>query len=141
MDANTQATDVRPENDAHDTNARQPAANTLHQSKDKLLLDLKAVVDDAQALLKEAVDASAERVAGVPAYLDDRLNAVKDNLQHVKSAMAAKAKHATLATEHYVRENPWRAIGFAVAASVVISFLVVRASLPALGKTRGPGKS
>lgn len=140
MDATTHATDV-PQDDAHDNNARQPSAKALERSKDKALLELKSVVDDAQALLKEVVDASAERVAGVPAYLDDRLNAVKDNLQHVKNAMSAKAKHATLATEHYVRENPWRSIGFAVAASVVISILLVRVSLPALDKMRGAGKS
>jgi ElaB/YqjD/DUF883 family membrane-anchored ribosome-binding protein len=108
MDANTQAVDVPLENDAHDANARQHGAKALHRSKDKLLLDLKAVVDDAQALLKEAVDSSAESVAGVPAYLDDRLSAVKDNLQRVQGAMAAKAKHATAATNQYVRENPWR---------------------------------
>lgn len=141
MDANTQVVDVPPENDAHGTNLQQHGANALHRSKDKLLLDLKAVVKDAQALMKEAMDSSAESVAGVPAYLDDRLSAVKDNLQRVKGAMAAKAKHATAATDQYVRENPWRAIGFATAASVVISLLLVRASLAALGKTRGARKS
>lgn len=141
MDANTQVVDIPPENDAHDTNLQQQGANALHRSKDKLLLDLKAVVKDAQALMKEAMDSSAESVAGVPAYLDDRLSAVKDNLQRVKGAMTAKAKHATAATDQYVRENPWRAIGFATAASVVISLLLVRASLAAFGKTRGARKS
>lgn len=141
MDANTQVADVPLENDAHDTNARQHGANALHRSKEKLLLDLKTVVEDAQALMKEAVDSSAESVAGVPAYLDDRLSAVKDHLQHVKGAMAAKAKHATATTDQYVRENPWRSIGFATAASVVISLLLVRATLPVLGKMRGAGNS
>lgn len=141
MDTNTQAADVSLENDAHDTNARQHGAKALHRSKDKVLLDLKAVVDDAQALLKEAVDSSAESVAGVPAYLDDRLSAVKDNLQRVKGAMAAKAKHAAAATDQYVRHNPWQSIGLFVAASVVVSLLLSRASLTAINKAGGGGKS
>lgn len=139
MDANTQAVETA-QDATHDANAPQHSAKALERSTDKVLLELKAVVDNAHALLKEAVDASAERVAGEPTYLDDRLDAVKDSLRHMKGATAARAKNATLATEHYVRENPWRSIGFAVAASVVISFLVVRAGLPALGKMRGPGK-
>jgi ElaB/YqjD/DUF883 family membrane-anchored ribosome-binding protein len=141
MDANTRAVDIPLENDAHDTSTRQHGAKALYRSKDKLLVDLKAVVEDAQALMKEAVDSSAESVAGVPAYLDDRLSAVKDNLQRVKGAMADQARHAAAATDQYVRENPWRSIGVATAASVVISLLLVRATLPALGKMRGAGKS
>lgn len=141
MNANNQAMNVSLENDTHEINARQQGAKALHQSKDKLLLDLKAVVEDAQMLMKEAVDASAESVAGVPTYLDDRLSAVKENLQRVKGAMAAKAKLATAETNRYVRENPWRAIGFAMAASVVISLLLVRGSLSAQSKSWGAGKS
>jgi ElaB/YqjD/DUF883 family membrane-anchored ribosome-binding protein len=141
MDANTRAVDVPLEHDANDTSPRQHGENVQLRSKDKLLADLKAVVEDAQALMKEAVDSSAESVAGAPAYVEHRLNAVKYNLQHMKGAMAAKAKHATTATEQYVRENPWRSIGYVAAASVVISLLLVRASLRALGKMRGAGKS
>ncbi len=141
MDANTQTVDVPLEKDAHATTIRQHGAKALDRSKNKVLLELKAVVDDAQALLKESVDSSAESVAGIPAYLDDRLSAVKNNLQHVKGAMAANARHAAKTTEQYVRENPWRFIGLAAAASVVISLLLVRASLPVLGKILDQGRS
>ena len=108
----------------------------LQQSKDKLLADLKAVVDDAQALLKEAVDTSAEGISAVPAYLEDRMNAVKSNFERVKSAIESKAKNATAVTNVYVQENPWKSMGIATAASVLVTILLVSACAPAVGKNR-----
>ena len=108
----------------------------LQQSKDKLLVDLKAVVNDAQALLKEAMDTSAEGLSAVPAYLEDQLSAVKSNFERVKSAIETKAKNATAVTNVYVQENPWKAVGIAAAASVFVSILLVSACAPAFGKSR-----
>ena len=118
------------------TAASVHGVKALQQSKDKLLADLKAVVDDAQALLKEAVDTSAEGISAVPAYLEDRMNAVKSNFERVKSAIESKAKNATAVTNVYVQENPWKAVGIAAAASVFVSILLVSACAPAFGKSR-----
>jgi ElaB/YqjD/DUF883 family membrane-anchored ribosome-binding protein len=103
-------------------------------SKDKLMLDLKAVVSDAQALLKEAADTSVGSIAGVPAYLEDRLCAVKDNFSRVKGTIESKAKSATAATDTYVRENPWKSLGFATAASVILSCLLISACVSGTSK-------
>ncbi|HTE15517.1 MAG TPA: hypothetical protein VK642_10610 [Burkholderiales bacterium] len=122
-------------NDAH-----QHGLKALDRGKDKLLLDLKAVVEDAQALMKEAVDSSAQGMSSVPAYLEDRLSTVKDHLQQAKSAVEAKAKHAAAATDQYVRDNPWKSVGFATAATICLSVLVVSASLASLWRTFGDKK-
>jgi ElaB/YqjD/DUF883 family membrane-anchored ribosome-binding protein len=116
------------------TNAH--GVKVLQQSKDKLLADMKTVVDDAQALMKEAVDTSAQGINAVPAYLEDRLSAVKCNLQQVRSAFEAKAKQAGTVTDHYVRENPWKSLGVVTAASVFASILLVRACASTFSKNR-----
>lgn len=108
----------------------------LQQSKDKLVADLKVVVDDAQALLKEAMDTSAEGITAVPAYLEDRMNAVRGNLQRVKGAIESRAKQATAVTHDYVQENPWKSIGLVAAASVIISFLLLGACASTTSKHR-----
>jgi ElaB/YqjD/DUF883 family membrane-anchored ribosome-binding protein len=108
----------------------------LQQSKDKLVADLKLVVDDAQALLKEAMDTSAEGIHAVPAYLEDRLNAVKGNLQRVKGAIESKAKQATTVTHVYVQENPWKSLGIVAAVSVMMSILLVGAVASAAANHR-----
>jgi ElaB/YqjD/DUF883 family membrane-anchored ribosome-binding protein len=103
---------------------RAHGVKALQQSKDKLVADLKLVVDDAQALLKEAMDTSAEGITAMPAYLEERLNAAKGNLQRVRSAIESRTKQATAVTHVYVQENPWKSIGIAAAASVIMSFLL-----------------
>lgn len=108
----------------------------LRQSKDKLLADLKTVVDDAQALMKEAVDTSAESITAVPAYLQERLCAVKSNFHRAKSALGSTASHATAVTDKYIRENPWKSLGIVTAASVVVSIAVVSACACAIDKNR-----
>jgi len=124
--------------DAQDNSHHKVTA--LHRGKDKLLLDLKAVADDAQALMKEAVASSAKSIGGVSAFLENRLCAVKDNLQRTKDAMKTRAKHATAATNQYVKENPRKVMGFAGAAGVVVSILLVRAWIRAAGKASGDEK-
>ena len=116
------------------TNAH--GVKVLQQSKDKLLADMKTVVDDAQALMKEAVDTSAQGINAVPAYLEDRLSAVKSNFQRAKSALEAKAKQAGTVTDLYVRENPWKSLGVVTAASVFVSILLVSACASTFSKNR-----
>ena len=112
----------------------------LDRSKDKLLSDLRAVVEDAQALMKEAVDTSAQGVAQMPAYFEDKVGAVKDHLQQVKSAVETRARDMGAATNQYVKDNPWKSIGFATAASLCISLLLVSASMASLWRTFGDKK-
>ena len=120
----------------------EPIASSSHglkavqQSKDKLVADLKTVVSDAQALLKEAVESSAEGIGSVPAYLEDRLNAVKGNFHRAKDAFGVKAKHATAVTDEYIRENPWKSLGIISAASIVVSIAMVSACACTMRKSK-----
>ena len=108
----------------------------VQQSKDKLVADLKTVVNDAQALLKEAVETSAEGIGAVPAYLEDRMNAVKGNFHRAKDAFGATAKQATAATDEYIRENPWKSLGIISAASVLVSIALVSACACTMRKSK-----
>jgi ElaB/YqjD/DUF883 family membrane-anchored ribosome-binding protein len=126
--------------DSQNDHASRDKVTALHRGKDKLLVDLKAVADDAQVLLKSAVVASAESVAGVPAFLENGLRSIKGRLQRAKDAMKTEAKNATAATNQYVKENPRKVIGLAGAVGVVVSILLVRAWIRAAGKAPGDEK-
>jgi ElaB/YqjD/DUF883 family membrane-anchored ribosome-binding protein len=106
----------------NDAQAKDAAA--LGQGKDRLMSDLKTVITDAQALLKDAVKLSTE---SVPAYLEDKARALKDNVQHARASVEERAKNATVATETYVKENPWKALAYVAVTSALVSFLLVRA--------------
>jgi len=126
--------------DVQDNHAGKDKVTALRRGKDKLLVDLKAVADDAQALLRAAVVSSTASVAGVQASLENGLCTVKGNLRRARDAMKIRAKHATAATNQYVKENPRKVMGLAGAAGVVVSILLVRAWIRAAGKASGDEK-
>jgi ElaB/YqjD/DUF883 family membrane-anchored ribosome-binding protein len=73
----------------------------------KLVEDLKAVVADAEELLKATASQTGERIAAARAKAEESLKAAK-------------------ATEDYVRANPWKAVGIAAGAGFVLCLLTTR---------------
>jgi ElaB/YqjD/DUF883 family membrane-anchored ribosome-binding protein len=92
----------------------------------KLVEDFKAVVADAEELLKATADQTGERITAVRAKAAESLKAAKVRLAQEELAVMAKTKAAAKATEDYVRTNPWRAMGITAVIGFVLGSLVVR---------------
>lgn len=99
---------------------------TLDGKKEALVNNLKSVVGDADALLKEVAGATAEGYAAARTKVEGRLNEAKSRLDDARLAVAKKTKDAAGVTNAYVRENPWKVLGVATAAGLVIGFLLSR---------------
>ena len=109
-----------------ETQAVRSAANQLNGQKDKLVADVKAVVSDAENLLKQAKNTSAQSYAAVRAELEDKLAETIVHLQEVQEELKVRARHAARATDAYVHENPWRAIGVVAAAGIALGLILNR---------------
>ena len=118
--------------------AHQSVAKVLTRNRDRLMRDLKTVIDDAQALLKEAAQSSNEYVTDIPAYLEKKLGRVNNNFHRARAAIEQKAKFVTGATDRYVRENPWKSAAYVTAASLLIGILLLNAWRPASGRRGEP---
>ncbi len=92
----------------------------------KLVEDLKAVVADAEELLKVTTGQTGERIAAARTKVEESLKKAKVGLAEEEVAMMAKTKAAAKATEDYVRANPWQAIGITAAVGFILGILVVR---------------
>jgi len=92
----------------------------------KLVEDLKAVVADAEELLKATASQTGERIAAARAKAEESLKAAKVRLAEQEGAVKAKTKAAAKATEDYVRANPWKAVGIAAAVGFVLCLLATR---------------
>jgi ElaB/YqjD/DUF883 family membrane-anchored ribosome-binding protein len=95
-------------------------------ARDQLVTDLKAVVADAEELLKATAGAAGERVGAVRAKAEATLRAAKDRLSEIDDAIVDRAKHAARATDDYVRENPWGAVAIAAVAGLLVGVLISR---------------
>jgi len=109
-----------------DTQAVRSAASQMNGQKDKLVADIKTVVDDAENLLKQARSTGAEGYAAVRAELEDRLANTIVRLQEVQEELKFRARYAVRAADVYVHENPWKSMGAVAAAGIVLGLILSR---------------
>lgn len=95
-------------------------------SKDQLVRDFKILVADAEALLKATAGQSGEAVAAVRAKVGESLAVAKVKMTEVEQLALEKAKAAATATDAYVHDHPWHAVGVAAGVGLVIGLLIGR---------------
>lgn len=95
-------------------------------TKEQLIDDFKVVVADAEALLKATANQGGEKLAEVRAKAEESLRVAKAKMADAQAALLLKTKAAARATDVYVHENPWRAIGAAAGVGLVIGLLIGR---------------
>ena len=102
----------------------QSASNDV--SKEKLVADLKVVVADAEELLRATASQAGEKVSAARARIEASLATAKVKLTDAERALLEKSKLAAKATDDYVRQNPWQAVGIAAMAGLVLGILISR---------------
>ena len=105
---------------------RATEAEAEQVTKGKLMEDLKAAVAGAEELLKATADQTGERIATARGKAEESLKAAKARLDEQEATVMAKTREAAKSTEDYVRDNPWKAMGIAAAAGLVLGILAKR---------------
>jgi ElaB/YqjD/DUF883 family membrane-anchored ribosome-binding protein len=95
-------------------------------NKDKLVADLKAVVADAEEILRSTADVAGEKFASVRSKVEDRLKDAKARLEDAEVILLDKTKACARATDDFVHEQPWRAVGVAAIVGVALGVLIGR---------------
>ena len=94
--------------------------------KDRLIQDLRLVVADAEELLRATAGQTGEKVTAVRERIQQNLVVAKERLIEAEQAVVARAKQAARVTDDYVHENPWKAVGVAAGAGLIIGMLISR---------------
>lgn len=102
----------------------QPVINDA--SKQKLVADLKVVVADAEELLRATATQAGEKVSAARERIQASLATAKVKLTDAERVLVDETKDAAKATDEYVRDNPWQAVGIAAAAGLVLGVLISR---------------
>lgn len=101
-------------------------STAVDASKEQLVRDFKILVADAEALLKATAGQSGEAVAAMRAKVGESLAVAKVKLTEAEQLALEKAKAAAAATDEYVHEHPWHAVGIAAGIGLVIGLLIGR---------------
>ena len=95
-------------------------------TKEKLAADLRLVIADAEELLQITSSQTGDKVAELRARMGENLRAARAKLADADAAIRDKAREAARATDDYVHENPWRSLGIAAGAGLVVGLLIGR---------------
>jgi ElaB/YqjD/DUF883 family membrane-anchored ribosome-binding protein len=98
----------------------------MELSRESLLDDFSTMLTEAEDLLRRAGNETGERAKDLRAQVEAKLLSAKLRLQEMEGEAIDRAKAAARITDDYVHDNPWRAIGAAVAAGFLIGLLVNR---------------
>ena len=82
-------------------------------SRDKLIEDVKVLTKDVQELLKATASVVGDKAADARVRVEESLRVAQDKLAVAKESAVAKGQEAFSATDVYVRDNPWNAVGIA----------------------------
>ena len=85
-----------------------------------------AFVSDVEDLVSSATSETREDFARAKARLSARISAARASIGKAGSVMADKARTGAKATDHYVRDQPWQAVGISAVAGLLIGFLLGR---------------
>jgi len=99
---------------------------TDHVTTATLKADLAAVMRDAEALIKASADQGGEKVSAARTKILESLETAKTRLQAAERAALRHGEDAMIATEDYVKRNPWQSVGIAAGVGLVLGVLLAR---------------
>lgn len=95
-------------------------------NKEKLLADLRLVVQDAEQLLEATAGQLGDGAAEARGRIQARLQQAKESLHQFQDSAVQRAKEASHATDAYVHDNPWKSIGLAAGIGLLIGVVIGR---------------
>lgn len=100
--------------------------NDLSSSKQKIVADMKTVVSDAEEILRETASLTGEKMVDLRERIGERLRDAKLRIADAEAALVDKTKAAARATDDYVNENPWQAVGIAAGIGLLVGIIIGR---------------
>lgn len=95
-------------------------------TKEQLISDFKVVIADAEALIKATANQGGEAVANLRVKAEESVAVAKEKLAEAQDALVEKGRIAAKATDDYVHEKPWHAVGIAAGVGLVVGLLIGR---------------
>ena len=109
-----------------DMNKNSLTGSLNEVTKAELVAEFKSVIADAEALIKATANQGGEKLDQLRAQAETSLASAKIKLEDLHEDLIEKGREAVKATDDYVQENPWKAVGIAAGIGLVIGLLVSR---------------
>ncbi len=101
-----------------------PNDSSVYAAKEQLVQDFNKVVSDTEALLRAMASVPGEKTAALRSSVEANLSAAKQRVRELQGAAVEKTTAAARATDEYVHDNAWAAIGIAAAVGLIIGLVI-----------------
>jgi ElaB/YqjD/DUF883 family membrane-anchored ribosome-binding protein len=95
-------------------------------SQEKLVSDIRAVIADAEDILKVTADQTGEKIASLRARIKERMLDARIRLDAAEAVLVDKTRAAARAADDYVHESPWQAVGIGAGVGFLVGFILGR---------------
>ena len=102
------------------------ATEMSNNNKQKLVSDMKMVVSDAEEILRATAGVAGEKMGDLRERIGERLRDAKLRIADAEAALVDRTKAAARATDDYVNENPWQAVGIAAGIGLLLGVIIGR---------------
>lgn len=92
----------------------------------QLVSDMKSAIADAEDMLQATADQAGEKVASLRARIQERLKDTRQRLSEAEATLREKTRAAARATDNYVHESPWTAVGIAACVGLLVGLIAAR---------------
>ncbi len=99
---------------------------TTAAAKEELAKDFHNVMTDIDALMAPGDSKTASETAALRARIHDRLESARRRVVDFQHDAAAQARRAAHATDNFVHDHPWQAVGVAAAIGAALGVLIAR---------------
>jgi ElaB/YqjD/DUF883 family membrane-anchored ribosome-binding protein len=97
-----------------------------HDAKDRLIEDFKAVIHDAEDLLKATANQTGDKIGAARTRAEERLREARRKLGEMEGNIMDRTRETARATDQLVHKNPWQSVGIAAAVGVMLGMLISR---------------
>lgn len=101
-------------------------ADLTNNNKQKFVSDMKVVVSDAEEILRATAGVAGEKMIDLRERIGERLRDAKLRIADAEAALVDRTKAAARATDDYVNENPWQAVGIAAGIGLLLGIIIGR---------------
>ena len=98
----------------------------LHLSRQRMASELRSLVQNAEELLRHAVRDAGNEFSDARTRLENGVATARSSLAAAEDAVLDEVRDAARATDGYVRENPWTAIGLGAGLGLLAGLLIAR---------------
>ncbi|AUA56875.1 Bacterial protein of uncharacterised function (DUF883) [Achromobacter spanius] len=95
-------------------------------AKEKLIDSVKTSLTDAENLLREAAGTTGDKANELRERAMTSLKRTREALYEAQDAVLERGRKAARATDDYVHDNPWQAIGVAGVTGLLLGLLISR---------------